>query len=41
MKAEPQLIPVGNRVVESTNSAEGARLDVSAIGVWSPMERTF
>ena len=41
VKVEPQLIPVGNRVVESTNSAEGARLDVSAIGVWSPMERTF
>ena len=41
VKVEPQLIPVGNRTIESTNSAEGARLDVSAVGVWSPMERTF
>ena len=41
VKVEPQLIPVGNRAIESTNSAEGARLDVSAVGVWSPMERTF
>ena len=34
-------MPVGITGTESTNNAEKARLDVSAVGVWSSMERTF
>ena len=41
VKVEPELLPIGNTGTDSTNVAEKARLDVSAIGVWSPMERTF
>ena len=41
VKTEPELIPIGGSSVDSTNLAEKARLDVSAVGVWSPMERTF
>ena len=41
VRIEPELLPVGNVVVDSSNTAEKARLDVSAIGIWSPMERTF
>ena len=33
------MVTVGPSVV--TNVADKARLDVSAVGVWSPMERTF
>jgi len=32
---------VGNTETRSSNQAERARLDVSAVGIWSPMERTF
>ena len=35
------MLPVGNVLIDSSNVAEKARLDVSAIGIWSPMERTF
>ena len=41
VRTEPELLPVGNVLIESSNIAEKARLDVSAIGLWSPMERTF
>ena len=41
VKTEPELIPIGGSSVNSTNLAEKARLDISAVGVWSPMERTF
>ena len=35
------LLLVGNTETRSSNQAERARLDVSAVGIWSPMERTF
>ena len=41
VKVEPELMPIGNATPDSTNTAERARLDVSAVGIWSPMERTF
>ena len=41
VKVEPLLLPLGNSGTLSTNTAEKARLDVSAVGIWSPMERTF
>ena len=41
VKIEPMLLPVGNTETRSSNQAERARLDVSAVGIWSPMERTF
>ena len=41
VKVEPALLPIGNAETESNNQAVKARLYVSAIGVWSAMERTF
>ena len=42
VRIEPLLMPIGNAtVVNSSNVANKARLDVSAVGLWSPMERTF
>ena len=41
VKTEPPLLPLGNSTTESSNDALKARLDVSAVGVWSSMERTF
>ena len=41
VKVEPELLPLGNGGTRSTNVAEKARLDVSAVGIWSSMERTF
>lgn len=41
VRVEPELLPIGNMPVESTNTSEKARLDVSAVGIWSQMERTF
>ena len=35
------LMPLGVTGTESANDKEKARLDVSAVGVWSSMERTF
>ena len=35
------MLPVGDRGTDSLNVSEKARLDVSAVGIWSPMERTF
>ena len=41
VKIEPKLMPLGCTGTQSTNIADGARPDVSAVGLWSPMERTF
>ena len=41
VKIEPELLPAGNTHLPGANIAEKARLDVSAMGVWIPMERTF
>ena len=41
VRVEPELLPVQNAPPDSTNMAKQARLDVSAVGIWSPMERTF
>ena len=41
VKIEPSLLPLANTNMIKGNTAENARLDVSGIGVWSPMERTF
>ena len=41
VKIEPQLIPIANRNLVSGNTKDGARVDVSGNGVWSPMEKTF
>ena len=40
VKLEPELMPLGN-CSNSTNTEERSRPDVSAVGIWSPMERTF
>ena len=41
VRIEPDLLPVGNSTVGSSTTGEKSRLDVSAVGIWSPMERTF
>ena len=41
VKIEPPLLPIGNCDVQSAIKAEKARLDVSAVGIWSSHERTF
>ena len=41
VRTEPELLPIGGSNVSSSNHSEKARLDVSAVGIWSPMERTF
>ena len=41
VKVEPELLPIGNRSVSSSNTSVKARIDVSAVGIWSPMARTF
>ena len=41
VKIEPELLPIGMVDIRGTNAAEKARLDVSAVGLWSPQERTF
>ncbi len=40
VKIEPALLPVGNVVLHG-NTADNARLDTSAVGLFSPMERNF
>ena len=39
VKIEPPLIPTQN--VNGGNTTDGARLDISAVGLWSEYERTF
>ena len=41
VKVEPDLLPLGGSGTKSRNKAEKARPDVSAVGIWTPMERTF
>ena len=41
VRIEPELMPIGSGGTESSNASLKARLDVSAIGIWGPMERTF
>ena len=42
VKVEPALMPLGSYTnTTSSKTSEMARLDVSAVGIWSPMERTF
>ena len=41
VKVEPCLLPLANDNLISGNTAENARLDVSGVGVWGPMEKTF
>ena len=42
VQVEPALIPLsGQQFPASTNTSENARLDVSARGLWSPMEKAF
>ena len=41
VRIEPELLPIGGEDLQSANTAEKARLDVSAVGVWSAQERTF
>ena len=41
VKIEPELLPIGTTDIQSSNAADKARLDVSAVGLWSAMERTF
>ncbi len=40
---EPELIPIDSdfNINPSENNAEKARLDVSSVGLWSPLERNF
>ena len=41
VKVEPELLPIGDSNTQSRSIADKARLDVSAVGIWSPLERTF
>ena len=41
VKVEPELLPVNQDGHNSTNNACKARLDVSAVGLWSPFERSY
>ena len=42
VKIEPPLLPVKpNDYSNKSNTSEGARLDISACGVWSTFERTY
>jgi hypothetical protein len=41
VKVEPELLPVDPRLYKSrTNAQPGAKLDASAVGVWSRFERS-
>ena len=42
VRVEPKLLPVsGEELPERANCADGARADVSAIGLWQPLNRAF
>ena len=42
VRVEPQLLPVtGERLPAGTNVSDGARSDVSAVGLWQPLDRAF
>ena len=41
VKTEPELIPIDSDYKVAGNTAEKARLDVSSVGLWSPLQRNF
>ena len=42
VRVEPQLLPVtGAELPPRSNTADGGRADVSAIGLWQPLSRAF
>ena len=41
VKIEPDLLPIEVGNGSSTNTDDRSRLDVSAVGLWAPMQRTF
>lgn len=41
VKKEPVLLPLCSDNINTGNIAANARLDVSAVGVWSPYEKTY
>ena len=42
VRSEPPLLPVtGEQLAEGSNCKDGARADVSAIGLWIPLNRAF
>ena len=41
VRTEPTLLPIANRSNVSGNTTDQGRPDVSGVGVWSPMEKTF
>ncbi len=43
VKTEPELIPIDSdlNTASTENNADKARLDISCVGLWSPLERTF
>ena len=41
VRVEPDLLPIGQSGTKSKKTAAKARLDVSAVGIWSACERTF
>ncbi len=41
VRVEPELLPIGDIPVDCINKSDKARLDVSAVGVNSPMERSM
>ena len=42
VRIEPRLLPLtGEELSARTNVVEGARADVSAIGLWQPLNRAF
>ena len=40
VKIEPKLLPIENEPIQG-NVSDGARLDVSGVGVWGAYEKTF
>ena len=41
VRKEPSLLPITNRNNVSGNTTDQGRPDVSGVGVWSPVEKTF
>lgn len=41
VRIEPALMLLDNNLMSNDNNAENSRLDLSGIGVWGPIERTF
>ena len=41
VRTEPRLIPTREELVRGSEQGDGAKLDVSARGIWSPLENTY